>query len=256
METARAMREEGGTRTQHFLTETSTVRVSGPIRKVARQSHADGQPLRSQGGVLGREGQGVPGVREQASGEDQYAASSAACSVQPSLPIADAQKVLEQLEQHRKGRKRIDCKNIRRSDSDMKEGIVGRAGPGRVGGTQSVSRGGRREGRHLWGGLRGKRSPQGRGEKRLEKRLPSLSHRTFRGGHSLYESRRGEGKRGRGELWPVANGLRLTPSAGQSCTGILTSGLRHTCRATLPPAPSPMAHCRRSKAAIGDFISV
>jgi hypothetical protein len=47
-------------------------------------------------------------------GKDEYAGTSAACSVQPTLPLADAKDVIERLEQHRKGAKKIDCKNIRK----------------------------------------------------------------------------------------------------------------------------------------------
>ena len=93
METARAMREEGGTRTQHFLTETSTVRVSRAYKgKLPDKVTLTANLYDRKAAFSVQKDQEYLVFAKQASGEDHYAASSPACSVQPSLPIADAQK--------------------------------------------------------------------------------------------------------------------------------------------------------------------
>jgi hypothetical protein len=46
-------------------------------------------------------------------GENEFAGATAKCSVQATLHIEDAGNVLKQLEQHKQGLKKIDCKNIR-----------------------------------------------------------------------------------------------------------------------------------------------
>jgi hypothetical protein len=46
-------------------------------------------------------------------GENEYAGASAACSVQPTLPIEQAEQALMRLERHRKGVQPINCDKIK-----------------------------------------------------------------------------------------------------------------------------------------------
>ena len=114
IETASGVREAGSTRTVHVGTETSTVRVLKSYKgtlpdkvtmvanlydaKVAFSFQKDKEYL-----VFAK----------RRADEKGYTGASATCSVQPTLPFEDAKAVLAQLEQHRKGRKPIDCSKIR-----------------------------------------------------------------------------------------------------------------------------------------------
>lgn len=114
VETIRAYREEGSERTKHYRIEISTVKVAEGYKgmkdgKVTMT--ADLYDKKTGAFSFGLEKEYLVFAKRLASGE--YAGATAACSVQPTLPIADAKQALEQLEQHRKGTKKIDCKNIR-----------------------------------------------------------------------------------------------------------------------------------------------
>lgn len=113
LETVRAYREEGSDRTKHFRTEVSTVQVGqrykgNPADKVTMSSD-----LYDKKGAFSFELQKKYVVfAKRLAAEGEYAGASAACSVQPTVLIQDAAKVIERLEQHRKGTKPIDCNSI------------------------------------------------------------------------------------------------------------------------------------------------
>jgi hypothetical protein len=113
METARAYRDEGSEVTKHYLVESSTVEVSEsfkgkpPVRVTLSANLYDKKSAFSF--KLGEEYV----VFAKRLGSNEYAAASAACSVQPTLLKVDAGAVLKQLEQHAGGRTKIDCANIR-----------------------------------------------------------------------------------------------------------------------------------------------
>ena len=114
VETIRAFRPEGSEQTKHYRIEISTVKV-GESYKGAKDAKAtmsaDLYDKKSGAFSFALGNDYLVFAKRLPTGE--YAGASAACSVQPTLAKADAAQVLEQLEQHRKGTKKIDCKNIR-----------------------------------------------------------------------------------------------------------------------------------------------
>jgi hypothetical protein len=114
LETVRAYREEGSDRTKHYRIEVSTMKVGKDYKgakegKVTMTSDLYDKKTGAFSFELHKEY--LVFAKRQPTGE--YAGATTACSVQPTLPIADAKQALERLEQHRKGTKKIDCKNIR-----------------------------------------------------------------------------------------------------------------------------------------------
>jgi hypothetical protein len=120
IETIRAFRPEGSERTAHYRIERSSLRLSNVYKGKLPETVTMITDL------YDKNASAYSFVREQEylvfakrlPGENEYAGASAACSLQPTLPLADAAKALEQLEQHRKGRTKIDCKNIRTKDAE------------------------------------------------------------------------------------------------------------------------------------------
>jgi len=114
VETIRAYREEGTDRTKHYRIEVSTVKI-GESYKGAKDAKvtmtSDLYDKKTGAFSFQLENEYLVFAKRLPSGE--YAGATTACSVQPTLPIADAKRALERLEQHRKGTKKIDCQNIR-----------------------------------------------------------------------------------------------------------------------------------------------
>jgi hypothetical protein len=114
LETVRAFRPEGSERTMHYLTERSTARVLKTFKgKVPDKLTmvADLYDKKSGAYSFRRDNEYLV-FAKRLPGEDEYAGATAACSVQPTLLIAEAAEVLSRLEQHRKGAKKIDCDKI------------------------------------------------------------------------------------------------------------------------------------------------
>jgi hypothetical protein len=112
METIRAFRPEGSEQTKHFRTEKSTVKVGKIFKGTLPEKVTMSSELYDKQGAFSfeREKEYVVFARRLAT--DEYAGASAACSVQPTLTVADARKVIERLERHQNGSKKIDCTNI------------------------------------------------------------------------------------------------------------------------------------------------
>lgn len=116
-ETIRAFTEEGSERTKHFSIELSTVDVAKSFKGA---TSADKLTMttnlydKKTGAYSFKMQQEYLIFAKRVQGKDEWEGASANCSVQPSLPIADAKAAIEQLEQHRTGKKKIDCGNIRK----------------------------------------------------------------------------------------------------------------------------------------------
>lgn len=115
METVRAFTPEGATTTKHYRIETSTVRVLDAFKgKLPEKVSMVADLYDKKSGAFSFEnGKEYLIFAKRLPTENEYAGASAACSVQPTLPLADATEVRERLEQHRKGTKKIDCEKIR-----------------------------------------------------------------------------------------------------------------------------------------------
>jgi hypothetical protein len=115
VETIRAYREEGSDRTKHYRLEVSTIKLDKQYKgslpeKVTMNADLYDKKTGAFSFELTKEY--LVFAKRLPAGE--YAGASAMCSVQPTLPLADAKHALDQLEQHRKGTKKIDCKNMRK----------------------------------------------------------------------------------------------------------------------------------------------
>jgi hypothetical protein len=116
-ETIRAFTEEGSERTKHFSIELSTVDVAKsfkgakPADKLTMTTNLYDKKT---GAYSFKMQQEYLVFAKRVQGKDEWEGASANCSVQPSLPLAEAKSVLDQLEQHRKGTKKIDCAKIRK----------------------------------------------------------------------------------------------------------------------------------------------
>ncbi len=115
LETIRAFTPEGSTTTKHFRIEISTVSVANAYKSKlpAKVTMITDLYDKKSGAFSFKNGEEYLVFAKRLPAANEYAGASAACSVQPTLLLADAQKAREQLEQHRKGSKKIDCDNIR-----------------------------------------------------------------------------------------------------------------------------------------------
>lgn len=115
-ETIRAYTEEGSERTKHYSIELSTVDVAKNFKGATADKLTMTANLydKKTGAYSFKMQQEYLIFAKRVQGKDEYEGASAACSVQPSLPIAEAKAAIEQLEQHRSGKRRIDCGNIRK----------------------------------------------------------------------------------------------------------------------------------------------
>lgn len=115
METVRAFRPEGSERTMHYLTERAATRVLKSFKgKVPDKITMIADLYDKKAGAFSfRRDNEYLVFAKRLPGENEYAGASAACSVQPTLLMAEATQALEQLEQHRKGVNKIDCEKLR-----------------------------------------------------------------------------------------------------------------------------------------------
>jgi hypothetical protein len=115
-ETIRAYTEEGSERTKHYSIELSTVDVAKSFKgaKADQLTMTANLYDKKTGAYSFKMQQEYLVFAKRVQGKEEYEGASAACSVQPSLPLADATAAIEQLEQHRTGKKKIDCSNIRK----------------------------------------------------------------------------------------------------------------------------------------------
>lgn len=115
LETIRAFTAEGGTTTKHYRIEYSTVRVLDSFKGKLPEKVFMIVDLydKKTAAFSFQNGKEYLVFAKRLPAENEYAGASAACSVQPTLLLADAADARKQLEQHRKGTKKIDCKNIR-----------------------------------------------------------------------------------------------------------------------------------------------
>ncbi len=114
METMRAYREEGSDRTKHFRTQRSTLKVTSPHKGQLPEKVTMVAELRfADEAYTFQIGKDYLIFAKKLPAENEYAAASAACSLQPTLRMDEAANAIKQLEAHKKGTKKIDCKNIR-----------------------------------------------------------------------------------------------------------------------------------------------
>jgi hypothetical protein len=120
LETIRAYTPEGETTTKHFRIETSTVRVLDAYKSRLPEKITMIADLydKKTGAFSFENGKEYLVFAKRLPGENEYAGASALCSVQPTLVLAEAGGAREQLEQHRKGVRKIDCNNIRPKASE------------------------------------------------------------------------------------------------------------------------------------------
>jgi hypothetical protein len=114
METIRAYREEGTENTKHYRTELSTVAVVKSFKGELADKVTMTSELYDKKGAFSfqRENEYLIFAKKMPNA-NEYAGASAACSVQPTVLVAAAEAALKQLDDHKSGRKKIDCKNIR-----------------------------------------------------------------------------------------------------------------------------------------------
>lgn len=114
METIRAYTQEGTATTKHYRIETSTVRVVDTYKgKLPGKVTMIADLYDKKSGAFSFEnGKEYLVFAKRLPVEGEYAGASAACSVQPTVLLADAQQLRDRLEQHRKGTKKIDCDKI------------------------------------------------------------------------------------------------------------------------------------------------
>jgi hypothetical protein len=115
LETIRAFRPEGSETTKHYRIEVSTVSVLDAYKSKLPAKVTMNADLydKKSGAFSFRNGEEYLVFAKRLPTGPEFAGASAACSVQPTLLLADAKQAREQLEQHRKGTKKIDCDNIR-----------------------------------------------------------------------------------------------------------------------------------------------
>jgi hypothetical protein len=109
---------EAGSETKHFRIQRSTVRVVDLYKAPAADKVADKVTMiadlyAKEPAYVFEAGRTYLIFAKRLKGDTEYAGAVAACSVQPTLPIADAKGALKQLEQHKNGQKVIDCTHIR-----------------------------------------------------------------------------------------------------------------------------------------------
>lgn len=115
IETIRAFRAEGSERTGHYRLEVNTIDVVKSFKGPAKGELTLTSDLydKKTGAYTFKLTQEYLIFAKRVEGKDEYEGATATCSVQPTLLLADAKAALDQLEQHRKGKKKIDCAKIR-----------------------------------------------------------------------------------------------------------------------------------------------
>jgi hypothetical protein len=114
METIRAFTEEGSAVTKHFRIQRSTVLVQDRFKGVAADKITMvGDLYKKENSFLFSTGKAYLIFAKRLPEDEEYSTANAACTVQPTLLIADAKAALAKLEQHKSGSQKIDCQNIR-----------------------------------------------------------------------------------------------------------------------------------------------
>jgi hypothetical protein len=113
-ETIGGVTEEGSPNTKHFDLQRSSLRVLDRYKgKLPDKVTMVADLYSKDGAYVFESGKTYLVFAKRLTGQNEYAGATAACALQPTLPVGDADKVLKQLERQRKGSKKIDCKNIR-----------------------------------------------------------------------------------------------------------------------------------------------
>ena len=119
METIRAFTEAGSSVTKHFRIQRSTVIVKDRFKGVAADKITIvGDMYAKENSFLFKTGQSYLVFAKRLPADEEFSTASAACTVQPTLLIADAKAALKQLEQHKSGVRKIDCEKIRAKESN------------------------------------------------------------------------------------------------------------------------------------------
>ena len=98
---------------KHFRTQRSTLRIVEVYKgDLPEKATLIANLYDKQGAFVFSYGKKYLVFAKKLSGDNEYAGASAACSVQPTLLIEQAEQALQRLQQHRSGAKPIDCANI------------------------------------------------------------------------------------------------------------------------------------------------
>jgi hypothetical protein len=112
IETIGGLTDEAG-KEKHFRTQRSTLRiVEGYKGKLPEKTTMVANLYDKHGAFVFSYGKKYLVFAKKLSGDNEYAGASAACSVQPTLLVEQAEQALLRLQQHRSGAKPIDCANI------------------------------------------------------------------------------------------------------------------------------------------------
>jgi hypothetical protein len=119
METIRAYTDAGSSVTKHFRIQRSTVLVKDRFKGVAADKITlVGDMYTKENSFLFKTGETYLIFAKRLPADDEFSTANAACTVQPTLLIADAKAALKQLEQHQSGKRKIDCAKIRTKDAN------------------------------------------------------------------------------------------------------------------------------------------
>jgi hypothetical protein len=98
---------------KHFRMQRSTLRIVESYKgKLLERAVLIANLYDKQGAFVFSYGKKYLVFAKKLSGDNEYAGASAACSVQPTLLIEQAEQAVLRLQQHRSGAKPIDCANI------------------------------------------------------------------------------------------------------------------------------------------------
>jgi hypothetical protein len=112
IETIGGLTDETG-KERHFRMQRSTLRVVDAYKgKLPEKATLIANLYDKKGAYVFAYGKKYLIFAKKLAGESEYAGASAVCSVQPTLPIEEAEQALRRLLQHQKGVKPINCANI------------------------------------------------------------------------------------------------------------------------------------------------
>lgn len=113
METTRAFRAEGSEHTQHFRTETSSAQVAEVFKGKLPDQVTLTAELYDKGETYSFSmGQEYLVFAKKLPGDNRFAGVGAKCSVQPTLPLAEAGEALKRLQAIKRGKVKVDCKQL------------------------------------------------------------------------------------------------------------------------------------------------
>jgi hypothetical protein len=117
-ETIGGVTEEGSTNTKHFDVQRSSLHVLDRYKgKLPDKVTMVADLYSKDGAYVFESGKTYLVFAKRLVGENEYAGATAACALQATLLIGEADNVLKQLEQQKKGSKKIDCKKIRAKEN-------------------------------------------------------------------------------------------------------------------------------------------